>query len=405
MKPLSNRARFFPPSWLGGSLTAVAVGSVPLMFAAGSTAQPPASPAKTHVLFLGADIALENNRVPHRVEDVTATQVLIREEGKVVPVPLWRATNLNIRETLKLAETSVRLEKLSYEEAYTDGADPIVKLGQSIALAEGEAAVRDLARAEAIHARMGALGGGVSAEAAARVDSAEAQVNRLDSLMPLSMSDVGARSASMVGGNYDAIRFSFRFTADRDLQQPYYAVIAQIRDPGSAPGKVRKWTYLKSMDRLKAGETGKVAVLQGGMPPGFAIEQCEVHIYDAGEELATNLSRKRVDLTEQEAMDYRIFEHIGMNKNRTLPAELATTSLDGKTRFSLTKTQLEQTAYARVDPSGTVIAVFADEAGRKLVEDEALAATIRNLRFKPALQAGKPVESTAAINLSALKTR
>ena len=35
------------------------------------------------------------------------------------------------------------------------------------------------------------------------------------------------------------IRLSFAVTSDKDLAHPYYAVIAQIRDPGSKPGQVR----------------------------------------------------------------------------------------------------------------------------------------------------------------------
>jgi hypothetical protein len=67
---------------------------------------------------------------------------------------------------------------------------------------------------------------------------------------------------------------------------------------------------------------------------------------------------------------------------------------------SLTKDQLEHTWYVRVGKDGRVTAAFSDADGRKPVQDNVLVSALQLLRFNPALEAGKPVESLAPVRMS-----
>ncbi|MES1168061.1 MAG: hypothetical protein ABUL61_02710, partial [Oleiharenicola lentus] len=197
---------------------------------------------------------------------------------------------------------------------------------------------------------------------------------------------------------------SFDVSTEKDLKQPYYGVIALIREPDSKPGQVRKWAYVQALGPLSAGTVRHVLVYQSGFTPGYILEGCEVHLYNGPEELSTNISRKRVPLTDAEALEYRIVEYIGNNKGRTLPATLAIDTLTGEARFSLTKTQLDETYYVRVAKTGEAAAMFRDQAGQKPLQDPPVETVLKTLRFKPALKDGKPVESIAPVNLGQLGT-
>ena len=372
------------------------------------------TPPKTHVLFMGADLSLEKDKSVHPVEDVTATSLVIKRDGKLVNEPLNQEANIHIGEALKIADTSVAVDNLKTERAYTPGTDPFLKVSQAAAMVAGQEAEADLARGNTMRASANSL---VIPDTPEARDSFEksvavvAETTRIaasDAQNSVVQTDSAATSHSIAGTTeseqYNAIRLSFNVTADRDLAQAYYAVIAQIRDPGSLPGHVRKWAYVKSLGPISAGSSKKVSFFQGGFPPGYNIEACEVHVYDRSQELATNLSRKRVPLTDEEAHDYRVIEYIGTNKGRSLPVAIAMNSIAANLHTSLTPAQLGKTYYLRVGKDGRVRAAFQDTDAKQSLADPALEAALKTLRFKPALQQGKPVESIAPVRLGQSKS-
>jgi hypothetical protein len=393
-------------------------------FAADTTPSTDSTIARqTHVLFMGADIALEKDRKFHRVEDVTATSLVIKPGGKVVNVPQAQSVNLNISESLKLAETSAGVVDLKADRAYTPWADPFRQVVQSAALASGQSAMADLAQGERMRADMGvATAGGVLEavrgtpnegagraaveQAVAARDQAEAAVSQIYNTPMLQIYDVGAQAveagAKEMREMFDAIRVSFEVTSEKDLAQPYFAVIAQIRERDSKPGQVRKWAYVKSLGPMSAGVPKDITVYRGGLPPGYILEGCEVHLYNQGQELATNLSRKRVPLTDEEAAEYRIIEYVGANKGRTLPAALVTKKITTELRAQLESSQLKETCYVRVAKDGRVVGVFRDAAGKQSLQDPRLEPVLQVLRFKPALEAGRPAESMVPLTLGQL---
>jgi len=391
-------------------LTPLAVG---LAFAAA-----PAGAPKTHVLFMGANIALERGKEVHPVADVTATAVVIKPGGQRVELPIARGQNYLISESLKVAEGSVGIDHLESERAYTPGADPFEQLAKAQAFAAGQAMVTELADAAETRAMQGVVtetnamrdAAGTPAEGSASEALRQAELTlskaQTKSFQVASTPDSVIYDGVKMGGEsmFDAIRVTFEVTPKNDLAQPYYAIIAQIREHDSKPGQVRKWAYVRSLGPISAGEVRNVSVYRGGLPPGYILESCEVHVYNQGEELSTNLSRKSVPLTEEEAQEYRIFEYISANKGRTLSAVLTTTTLSGEARFSLTKAQLDETHYVRVAKTGQVVAAFRDAAGQQTLRDPPLEAVLKTLRFKPALAAGKPVESIAPIHLGQIGT-
>jgi hypothetical protein len=407
-------------------LVQVAVLLAALGAGASAAAATPPAPAKsrpllTHVIFMGADLAAERNRVFHPVVDVTDNSLVIEPGGQPVRLPLAQTSNLRITEALKLADTSVGLDDFKAEPAYSAGADPTAQLAKIAALAAGQMAEVDLA-ASAERSSALAVAGASAAVASAsnpedladsRAALARAQgrqaaageaLDRALSTPNSPVYDVGAQAARIAGREmFDAIRVSFVVTAESDLLQPYYAVIALIRDPDDR--QPRKWVYVRPLGAMGAGETQRVTVHQSGFAPGYSLEACEVHVYDGDRELATPLSRRRVAISDDEALAYRVIEYTAANKGRTLPASLATRALTTEAWASVSREQLAATHHVRVAKDGRVTGTYADAAGRKPLTDGALVAVLTALHFHPALESGKPVESIVPVVLGNLPIR
>jgi hypothetical protein len=361
------------------------------------------------VLFKGADVAVQNDKAFSPIDEVNDTGFVVRANGKPVNVPKDRAGSLQVSENLKIATSSVRMSDMKSERAYSKQADPFRKMEGFNSAAAGAAGVEDLARGALVadHAKLDltASGSGPSAQQAqatlaadqAAVDSATTQTSQaINMLGSAEAKDGGADS----GGGYDAIRVSFSVTPMSDLAKPYFAVIARIKDPAGKPDQEQPWVHLESLGPMAAGVTRKVNVYEEGLPPGYALGKCEVHFYDGRSELATNLSSNRAELSKDEMLDFRVIQYIAGNDGRTLPAAPAMFAND--LRASLSQDQLNQTCYVRVAKDGRVAATFRDKDGAQPLQDQTLDAALKGLRFKPAIESGKPVEATVAIRLGKL---
>ncbi|WP_069961243.1 hypothetical protein [Lacunisphaera limnophila] len=372
--------------------------------------------AKTQVLFMGADISVELDRSLHPLREATDHALIVDREGRSVEIPHRRVTDIRIKDVLKLSAARVAIDGLKAERAYAEGSDPFAGMARNVTLAAGESAVADIAQGERMRADQSVAGAGAAVAAAGNPEDraaagqmlAQAQGRLAAAEQAVTQAVQGAgyssslleRSQGAVGEErFDAIRLGFEIRAERDLERPYYALIALIRDPGSRTGDTRKWTYVKPLGPMAAGSTRKVRALQGGLPPGYVLESWDVHVYDRGEEVATNLSRKRVEVTEAEAQEFRIFEYIANHRGHTLPASPMDPVLVEAAWATLPAEQGRRTWHVRVDRNGWVTAVFADAAGKQPASDAGLVAVLKTLRFAPALAAGKPVESLLPLQL------
>ena len=121
-----------------------------------------------------------------------------------------------------------------------------------------------------------------------------------------------------------------------------------------------------------------------------------MHLFSHGEEIASNLSEKRYALTADQAREYLSIDHIGSNPIKNLPARPA---------WAIAPNDL----FATNDVAGydlpVTVEVGADgraaswsSNGRPVPAK--IQTVIKQLTFLPALERGKPVASTANVNLA-----
>jgi hypothetical protein len=381
----------------------------------------PSAPARTHVLFMGADLSVQREKRYYQVEDVTGSELKIRIGKKEFFVPTRsRSTSLKVSNSLKLSGASVQLDDLQSGPAYTSANDPMRKAIAASGSAGGASALQDLAQGQVNQvavaeahaadaaARYGALPEGKEALVNAQNFKNELQLVELASagstqeLKYSSQNSAAAHVDKMQGemaeGNFDAMEVSFKISSPVELDDPYMVILFRFQERDAKAGEVGMLIHAKSLDPV-TDKPKYVRVREAGLPRGFKYVDCEVHIYNRGEEVATNASAKRVELSRGEAQQYLVIEHIGANKGATVAASVVPGTLPPARRKLLSGDQLNRTVYAKIDKDGAVLGVYSDEGCNLQLDDAATLAALGEAFFKPALRQGKPVEGTALVRL------
>jgi hypothetical protein len=395
-------------------LPVVAIFCCSMVFAAESpsgVAEP-----KTHTLFMGTDFSIEQNKELYRVRDIVGGSFVINVNGKEVMVPMDRGlSKMKVEPGLKLTESSATVANLKGERAYTTANDPSVQLQRGMARSQ-------LQYSDSLNAQHQANAGFTAlspttavlahspASPQATVDPSRALVTSINqSNAQLNLQNIAQGPGSNYNtdglksgeGAYDAMNVDFDISSEKPLNRPYLVIMVQYHAAGSKPGQVANWIYARALDPINH-EAKKVHVEQGGFPPGFELQDFQVHLYNQGEEIATTVAPKRVALTRDEAFQYVVMEYVGAHKGATLPATPAMGRLPADLPARLANGQLKQTYYVKVAKDGKASAAFSDEACLQKVDDPYVQSVVSNLRFKPALDKGKPVEGVTALNLSRL---
>jgi hypothetical protein len=364
---------------------------------------------KTHTLFMGADISVQRDKEFYRVVDVSHGFFVINVNGERTLIsPKNGPLNMRIAPGLRLTEISASIANLKSEKAYTPGNDPNQQLAKSLASAE-----------ELTDSYQSSFN--VASDVKNGIDMKYSNFQP-DPLNPLqgaavrqaketSTANLVAASAApgsrfdtlgVTGeGEYDALEVSFEISARTALNNPYVVLIARYHTKDNKPGTAQNWVYALSLNPT-GPEPRKVHVKQGGFPPGFEVEDVQVHVYNEGTEVATNVSAKRVPLTREEAFQYVMFEYVGSHKDATLPAVPVMGHLPADLPARLAEGQFNQTIYVKVSKGGMAGEAYFDESCSRKIDDSYLLSVVKAIRFNPALDRGKPVDGIAPLRLSQL---
>lgn len=387
------------------------------------------SKTHTHTLFMGIEISVAEKDELYRVRDVSGGSFVIDVKGRPVFVPMnsmfGAPINMRVEQKLQLSKLSATITGLRGERAYTPGNDPGRILAeqqaatQSALIDQRNKAALDVTNAES---GGGSLGIATKPTLDARnpalwtKDSAAAKAMPKD--MALNYARESSRQAERAMNSvtetfakrlsdelalelYDAMSVDFVVTSDTPLNNPYVVLITRYHERDAKPGHVQNWIYAKSLEPI-GSEPQKVRVLQGGFPRGYVLEEYQVHLYNLGHEVASNVAPKRVPLTASDAMLYLMIDYLAEHKHDTLPATVALTTLPADYTTSLSKRAATQLLFVKVSADGHITDAFKDEGCSEKVNDAELRSALPEIRYKPALEKGKPVESVVRLKLADL---
>jgi hypothetical protein len=165
---------------------------------------------------------------------------------------------------------------------------------------------------------------------------------------------------------------------------------------------VRKLVYAKALEPIGA-EPSKVKFTIEGFPVGYVLVNMEIHLYDRGQEIATNVAPKRQTMTPDEAFAYVRSKYIASHKNATLPAQPVMGDLPADLPTHVARGEYASPVYVKVSKDGLADEAYADPACTKKIDDPYLASVVQSIRFKPALDHGNPVDSVSQVAVAALR--
>ena len=407
--------------------------------------------AKTHTLFMGADISVNLDKDLYPVRDVAGTSWVIDINGKDRVVSAKKGSlNLKITPTLKLTEVSATIVGFKKAATYSYENDPSVLITRGLsesasmnadllAVAANAQHVADTASTNALG--LSALGGAATFAGSDNQFGAAALLNSAKTLpavthpgkpVPgligfpqsgatstenLSTPYVTAQNAfaaanqttngnepvgRLVTRGLDALDVEFSISAVKTLQNPYIVTMARIKTPGSKPGYVQNHIYARALDPIDT-HLSLVHFTEEGFPPEYELVDFQVHIYNRGVEIATNLAANRVELTREEAFEYVLMEYVSAHKGETLPAVAAMGRLPAELPTRIAAGKYSDTFFVPVTKDGLGNGAFSDRICTKRINDPFLDTVVKGLRFKPALSSGAAVDGIATVNLTKLQ--
>ncbi len=361
-----------------------------------------APPAQTHALFMGADIYVKYEGELYRVEDVSGDSFVIKVKGREVSIPLnLQTVEMSVKQSLKLTRVALTVTNLAGERTYTRGNSPGERLNRSLieqanmsASAQSAVNVATETQARVLSAAPQALAnldprditGGPKIQSL--VDHANSQVQMTTGAPgahPTVQLDSGRDDA------FDAMEINFEVSAEKPVQHPYVVVTAQYRDENARPGEFQSWFYARELAPIDS-RPQKVHILQGGFTPAYELKKFNIHIYDHGLELATNVAEKNVRLTSDEAHEYIVLDYVSAHKGQTVNPSLVTGLKPRDPSVHYTDAQLQGETFVKVGKDGLPNGAFRNAACTETSGDAGLVSLVQAARFKPALKDGKAVD-------------
>ena len=404
---------------------------------------------KTHTLFMGAEIAISLDKDLYPVRDVLGSNWVIDINGREREISAKEAPiKVKITPTLKLTEASATIQGFKRVQVYSFANDPSTRLTKALTQAgvtnvmlQGVAQdAQNLAQT----ASNKALGGAAILAGADNQFGAAAQLYTAQTAPaathpppavpgligyppnPLASSTLGdgqqivtdmANQASSAADSnlatsdeatgrittpgLDALDVEFDIRAAKTLQEPYVVTMTRFRRQGAKPGMVQNMVYAKALHPIDM-HLSHVHFTEEGFPFGYELVDFQLHVYNRGEEIATNIAADRVELTREEAFEYVKMDYIGSHKGATLPAEPAMGRLPAELPTRLAQGQYRQSFYVKVSKDGLADEAYSDPACTRKIDDPFLESVVKRIRFKPALNGGKPVDGFATVNLGNL---
>jgi hypothetical protein len=408
--------------------------------------------AKPDILFRGTDISVVLDKDSYPVRDVDGSSWVIGINGVDRTISAKRApVNLKMASSLKLTEVSANIVGFARTPGYSFANDPVViqsralmKAAMTNAMLQGVSQdAQDLSDTLG-NSAMGAMATFAASDKqfgdAAMMHTAEIAAAMLHApkmtpgsssppynpLVPTTFdhltgnmlakrdADRAARVADantvsaaeplgpMTTKGFDAIVVDFSISSARPLRTPYVVTIALFHDMSSKPGAVQKLVFAKGLDPIET-QLSHVHFSEEGFPYDYELIDFQVHVYDRGVEIPTNLSAERVAMSRDEAFQYIKSEYVEAHKGATRPPAVAMGRLPAELPTKIAAGKYSDTFYVKVSKEGLADQTFADATCSKRIEDPFLDSVVQRLRFKPALANGEPTEGVASLNLSKLQ--
>ena len=397
---------------LFGVLAALSLSFLPALRA---DPAPAGAEPKDHTLFMGLNLEIQDG-VPgdtgyYRILDRSGDSAVIRVNGQLREVPFIDIKQYQLKLEPKVAGLPVSVEHFVSDRVYTPANDPrkIWSKRQNAVSGYMYDQESNLTTNISLNAMLNSgkqmSGPGPNAVAVPNTGAA-AGINRdtaaLNNYVNGESGDMGDASfydrkmqEDLDKKLFDAVDVTFEVSSPVELNAPYAVLVTEFREKEDSK-EAQRWILIKPLQPIYT-QPIKVHVMQAGLPPGFAMGTCQVHLYNAGHEVPTTASAKRMSLTKTQVLEYADIQYLLDHKGQTLQPAPMHDSAPARLRDDVDAAQLNQTFKVTVSKQGQVVDVStSDQAGNSHYTQEIW----KKLRFYPALDSGKPVAATIDARLA-----
>ena len=375
------------------------------------------SPAK-HVLFLGLDVSMNVEDATCPVVDADNASVRIVRNGERQRVSLRLGGDFRTTVVPRVGNSSVVIEDLRDERAYTPGTDPTANAlaqqmtmtlaqqdsQQSAEVAMGAASrtveAASIAQSEgALEAAKTGWANYATGPSSDQLDAAANAMANFDAshAIPVYGTETQGQGLDGTGTGENALALHFTVSSPDPVAKPYGVVRVLYRSPD------RPNEQLASIRFMQLPPLGpkprRVSFLNEGLPAGYTLDRYEVHIYTDGRELPTNLSKNRAELSLDEIQQFLLLSYLAENPEGDAPVQIAGELLDNDLRQFVPPEQMNRAVDVDVDDAGKVTSIALENVPWE-GPDAYITSVLKATRFLPAVHRGKPVAGHARFVLS-----
>jgi hypothetical protein len=406
MKPTPATATAIPRLAI---LIASLSSSHPLLAADPTPASEPAAP-KDHVLFVGTDIEIKQGDRYYPVIGATENSFLIERGQGVQAVGNIRDVKLQVKRGVKLSNRSAELANVRMESIDRAAGDARFEaMKASMQMDNVSADGMDLLQGAVTAANSvgvfydpnspNNVRGAAETAAAIQANKAAA-IDRLGNgaagLMSQSAAANTLANEGLVPRRPTEVELSFDVSSPEPLDHAYVVVIANYESPVASVRQVST-QHLDRVDR----KPHRVRLTLGTSVADMVFKDYIVALYANGQEIATNLSAKRVELTADDAYKFYLIEYLTANAKATKGPTPMLMLPRATFRRQIGNAEVNRLIYATVEKSGAVTRLAVDEAGAEKIP-AAIETAMQNVRFMPALRDGTPVDGRMTLTLADL---
>jgi len=419
------------------------------------------SGTKDHVLFVGTDLSVKQDGKFYHVVGATKKTLKIEKDHALADVRLSGGANVRINKGVKLSNLSATIAHVQMESSDREAARAqLAAMQASMLLADEARWQADRLQGKVLltnhignpwdpYSSNPALNYHGAAETRAAIVAAqrEAATNYADALPKL---DEAARSVSTLlsqnlmhgdafddgvtldasslpglnllggsalsdsGGGSSAsaaslqisapststeVELTFDVSSPEPLENAYILVVTNYASPSKA-GEMARQISAREFARIDS-RPQRVKMTHAASLNGLPFKKFDIGLFANGQEVATNLSEKRMALTRDQAFQFFLIDYLSAHKGATLPPTPMLMTPRTEFRRQVAKAEANQTIYANVDKTGGVLAISTDAAGTQRLP-ASVESALQHVRFMPALNNGAPVEGRVKVTLAQL---
>jgi hypothetical protein len=351
-----------------------------------------AAPVRDHHLFVGIDLFLSDGTEQLKINKLEG-EVAILDTLEKKRINLIQTSGLRWKMATKVSSSIVTIDDLELAETFTnlygEGRDRISnQLGVQLM------ADQNLDRAE-LSAREGLLNmGSTGSITDAGQDLGAENQSIIDQAVALqgSISDSGMLGAAP-GDSADqvpnAIEITFKISSAHLIMDAHVFGTVVIQTEAG----IRDAIFHEHVGKVDQTPK-KITILQPGLPSGFEIKQSTIHVFNHGEEFATNHSEKHYELTASEAVEFVRLDHQGNHRRDSVPAQPVWPLAPRELHAATHSREFDFPVTVKISATGELQSIEGDE----LILPHNVREAVENMTFLPALEAGQPRESILTFN-------